>query len=129
MTQPNGSARWQPAPTGQSRRDSSVSQIPQARLNAISQPSPEYAHQQARWWRLLRRRDEWPPARIEARLTALERDIEALAATLEAAWQAARAGDPPAGWDGKRWSTLHHRLRGWQGQASALREALAREQR
>ncbi|MDO8731678.1 MAG: hypothetical protein Q7L55_03785, partial [Actinomycetota bacterium] len=69
--------------------------------------------------------------RMLARLRALERDSETLAAALETAWQA--AGPPqwqsPPGWDGQRWTALHHRLRGWEGQAAALRHCLGLEPR
>lgn len=129
MTLPNASVRWQPVRGGKSRRDCSASQIPQARLNLISHPSPEHSHAETRWTRLLRNRTEWPPERMAARLAALEQDMSTLAALLETAWQAARAGESPAGWDGMRWTELHHRLRGWEGQASALREALGCEPR
>lgn len=99
--------------TGKTACASSLS-LAQARLDRISQPTAAYWTSYVRWWRSVPRMDT---EILTERLAGISRDIEALCRLV---------ATPPPEWTGAFFLSMESRLRGWQGQAAAISEEIAR---
>jgi hypothetical protein len=114
MSSPSSSSiRWQNFERSPGKKKSEKTEPPpllvsQARLNVIVQPSCEWYHQKTRW---LRESLGLMDQELAERIAGLIGSCSELKALLDL---------PPPEWDGVRWTVMHHRLNGWEGQLSAL---------